>query len=149
MRMRADFGAHLEAVMVDVNEFSSTRKRCGQTERKFVKFATLNLFSLPATALLSISVAFGFGGVPAEITLPGTRIFPESITSTTDGTLIIGSWGHGNILRIPRGKTMAEEWIKVGTGGLNNVLGVLTDEKDKTLWVCSDELGRYRRTDCT
>ena len=75
-----------------------------------------------------------------EITLPATRIFPESITSTADGTLIVGSLGHGNVLRIARGKTTAEEWIKPGAGGLNGVLGVFADEKGKTLWVCSNNL---------
>ena len=75
-----------------------------------------------------------------EITLPGTRVFPESITSTADGTLIVGSLGHGNVLRIAPGKATAEEWIKPGTGGLNGVLGVYADEKGKTLWVCSNNL---------
>jgi sugar lactone lactonase YvrE len=72
-----------------------------------------------------------------EITLPGTRVFPESITSTADGTLIVGSLGHGNVSRIASGSTSAEEWIKSGTGGLNHVFGVYADEKGKTLWVCS------------
>ena len=67
-------------------------------------------------------------------------MFPESITSTADGTLIVGSWGHNNVLRIAPGKP-AEELIKPGTGGLNQVLGVFADEKGKTLWVCSNRLG--------
>ena len=75
-----------------------------------------------------------------EMTLPGDRVFPESITSTADGALIIGSLGHGNILRVAPGKTTAEEWIKPGTGGLNGVLGVYADEKNKLLWVCSNNL---------
>jgi len=75
-----------------------------------------------------------------EITLPGTRVFPESITSTADGTLIVGSLGHGNVLRIAPGRTEAEEWIKPGAGGLNSVLGVYADEKGKMLWVCSNNL---------
>lgn len=53
----------------------------------------------------------------SEITLPGTRVFPESITSTADGSLIVGSLGHGNILRIAPGQDVAKEWIKPGTGG--------------------------------
>lgn len=43
-----------------------------------------------------------------EITLPGTHVFPESITSTADGTLIIGSLGHGDILRVAPKKTAAD-----------------------------------------
>ncbi len=75
-----------------------------------------------------------------EITLPGTRVFPESITSTADGTLIVGSLGHGDVMRIAPGSSTAAEWIKPGTGGLNQVLGVFADEKGKTLWVCSNNL---------
>jgi len=93
---------------------------------------------LVLTAGISAVPCFGQG--VTEITLPATRIFPESITSTADGTLIIGSLGHGNVLRISPGKTTAEEWIKPGTGGLNGVLGVFADEKGKTLWVCSNNL---------
>ena len=94
--------------------------------------------TLLTIALLAAGACSGQG--VTEITLPATRIFPESITSTADGTLIIGSLGHGNVLRIAPGKTSAEEWIKPGTGGLNGVLGVFADEKGKTLWVCSNNL---------
>jgi len=88
--------------------------------------------------VLAAAICAGQG--VTEITLPATRIFPESITSTADGTLIVGSLGHGNVLRIAPGKTTAEEWIKPGAGGLNGVLGVFADEKGKTLWVCSNNL---------
>src|ERR1700733_5621535 len=60
--------------------------------------------------------------------------------SSADGTLIVGSLGHGNVMRIAPGKTEGEEWIKPGTGGLNGVLGVFADEKGKLLWVCSNNL---------
>lgn len=93
------------------------------------------------TALLVLAIGLDAAQTRTEITLPGTRVFPESITSTSDGTLIVGSLGHGNVLRIAPGKTMAEEWIKPGTGGLNGVLGVFADERNKLLWVCSDKLG--------
>lgn len=102
-----------------------------------------------STALLRISLIALFliaavalaANQPTEITLPGQRVFPESITSTSDGTLIVGSLGHGYVLRIAPGQTTAEEWIKAGTNGLNSVLGVLADEKNKLLWVCSNKLG--------
>ncbi len=67
-------------------------------------------------------------------------MFPKGITSTRDGTLIIGSLGHGNVSRIALGKTIAEEWIKPATGGLDAVFGVYADERAKTLWVCSNHL---------
>ena len=93
-----------------------------------------------AKAMLALTAGMCGGQAVTEITLPATRIFPESITSTADGTLIVGSLGHGNVLRIAPGKNTADEWIKPGAGGLNNVLGVYADEKGKTLWVCSNNL---------
>ncbi len=92
-------------------------------------------------ALLAVALTAYAGDSRTEITLPGTRVFPESITSTSDGTLIVGSFGHGNVMKIAPGKTTAEEWIKAGTNGLNTVLGVYADQKNKLLWVCSNKLG--------
>jgi hypothetical protein len=83
--------------------------------------------------------------VVTEITLPGTRVFPESITSTADGTLYAGSLGHGNVLRIAPGRTFAEEWIKPGAGGLNGVLGVFADEKNRLLLRPSKRAWKARR----
>jgi sugar lactone lactonase YvrE len=99
-----------------------------------------NKYSI-TTAALILAAASGYAAQPiTEITLPGTRVFPESITSTADGALIIGSIGHRNVMRIAAGKTDAEVWITPGTGGLAQVFGVYADEKAKTLWVCSNNL---------
>jgi sugar lactone lactonase YvrE len=110
---------------------------CGRTKTMTQR---LNKYAFGATALILIAASGYAAESITEITLPGTKIFPESITSTSDGTLIIGSLGHGDVSRIPHGSTTAEEWIKPGTGGLNQVLGVFADEKAKTLWVCSNNL---------
>ena len=77
----------------------------------------------------------------AEILVAGERVFPESATSTADGTIIVGSMGIGSVLRAAPGETTAEEWIPAGTDGLTTVLGVLADEASGTLWVCSTDLG--------
>jgi sugar lactone lactonase YvrE len=88
---------------------------------------------------LAIGIASACAAQPAtEITLPGARLYTESITSTKDGTLILGSLGKGDVSRIAPGSTTAEEWIKPGANGLNQVFGVYADEKFKNLWVCSD-----------
>jgi sugar lactone lactonase YvrE len=90
--------------------------------------------------LLIAGVSRLYAATPiTEITLPGERLYTESITSTKDGTLIVGSLGKGNVSRIAYGTTSVEEWIKPGTNGLNAVFGVFADEKHKTLWVCSDK----------
>jgi sugar lactone lactonase YvrE len=92
-----------------------------------------------ALFLIGASIAGVCGAQTAtEITLPGSHLFTESITSTKDGTLILGSLGKGNVSRIAPGSTASVEWIKPGTNGLNQVFGVYADEKFKNLWVCSD-----------
>src|SRR5277367_444789 len=92
-------------------------------------------------AVFVVCVASVYAAQPVtEITLPGERLYTESITSTKDGTLIVGSLGKGNVSRIAYGTTSVEEWIKPGTNGLNAVFGVFADEKHITLWVCSDKI---------
>src|SRR5262249_2522556 len=66
--------------------------------------------------------------------------YPESITGTSDGTLYIGSLGDGGVLRVQPGAATAEPFIANGTTELMSVIGVLADEKARTLWVCSSDL---------
>ncbi len=99
-------------------------------------FKKYGLFTLLLAGAASVYAATPI----TEITLPGERLYTESITSTKDGTLIVGSMGKGNVSRIAYGTTSVEEWIKPGTNGLNAVFGVFADEKHKTLWVCSDKI---------
>ncbi|MEY4760192.1 MAG: hypothetical protein RLZZ200_48 [Pseudomonadota bacterium] len=79
-------------------------------------------------------------GLPDEVHLPGTGIFPESITSTKDGSLYIGSMGKGVVYRARPGADVAEPFIAAGSGGLLQVFGVYADERQRTLWVCSNPL---------
>jgi sugar lactone lactonase YvrE len=77
---------------------------------------------------------------PSEVTIPGDHVFPESITATSDGTLIIGSLAEGGIYRAAPGASTAELWIKPATAGMMSALGVLADERSGTLWACSSDL---------
>ena len=75
---------------------------------------------------------------PSELRIPGTKIFPESLTSARDGTVYIGSVGQAQVYRVLPGKDTAEVFIKPGTGGLREVFGVLADDRTGTLWICSN-----------
>jgi len=88
--------------------------------------------ALIGAGLCSVTTAFA----ATEVAL-GDKVFPESITSLKDGTLIIGSLGKGLVMRAKPGAAQAEVFIPAGSNGLNAVLGVLADEKSNTLWVCS------------
>lgn len=70
-------------------------------------------------------------------------VFPESLTSTADGTLIIGSIGTGEIFRAAPGATKAESWIGAVTDGPSAVLGVYADEANNTLWACYADLALF------
>src|SRR5499427_8671464 len=78
---------------------------------------------------------------PAPIGVPD-KSFPESVTSTRDGTLYVGSFNLGGVLRIaPDGKT--DQLIKPGADGTRSTLGVLADEKSGTLFVCSNDISGF------
>lgn len=72
---------------------------------------------------------------PEIITIQSRNLFPESITSTSDGTLIIGSWGTNSVWRVPAGQNTAAKWIDGGESK-GPLLGVLADEKSNRLLVC-------------
>jgi sugar lactone lactonase YvrE len=78
-------------------------------------------------------------GVPDQVLLNGSRLFPESLTSLRDGTLIIGSIGEGAVFRWRPGEKQAERWIQPGTDGLLSPFGVWADERTHRLWLCSNE----------
>jgi hypothetical protein len=67
------------------------------------------------------------------------KSFPESVTSTKDGTLYVGSFNEGGVIKVaPGGKW--EQLVKPGANGSRSTLGVLADEKSGTLYVCSNDL---------
>ena len=76
-----------------------------------------------------------------EIAFADGRIFPESLTSTKDGTLFFGSLGQDSVYRATPSSSKAEVWIQPKANGLSTVLGVLADEDSSTLWVCASATG--------
>jgi sugar lactone lactonase YvrE len=78
-----------------------------------------------------------------RIALSGDQAYPESVTSSADGTLYVGSIANGGITRIPHGSTKSELWIKPGAFGTRSTFGVLADEAAHMLWVCSNDVSAY------
>src|SRR5260221_342381 len=77
---------------------------------------------------------------PPSIALPGARAFPESITSTSDGTLFIGRLGDGGIVRAnPRTGAVAV-FVAPGAAGSRSITGVFADVASQILWACSNDL---------
>ena len=75
---------------------------------------------------------------PLQIALPGERVYPESIASTSDGALYVGSLASGGVARIKDGNV--EQWIAPGAYGTRSTFGVLADETAGVLWVCSNDV---------
>src|SRR3954453_13084121 len=95
---------------------------------------------LLAVGVLGLAGVFSAKAAPTEVIIPGDHVYPESITATSDGTLIMDSLAEGNIYRVRPGANTAEEWIKQAPNGLLSIIGVLADESSGTLWACSSDL---------
>jgi hypothetical protein len=73
---------------------------------------------------------------PADVLIADQRVFPESLSADSAGTLYIGSV-KGNVYR-SIGGAPAEPWIRLSTENpAPSILGVLVDERSNTLWLCS------------
>jgi hypothetical protein len=120
------------------------KKESSVAQRTLVQGELLK--SLCVRALGTAGLALILGIVPGSLALAQTapvgvpdKSFPESLTSTKDGTLYAGSFNLGGVVKAaPGGK--AEQFIKPGTAGSRSVLGVLADEKSNTLYVCSNDI---------
>jgi streptogramin lyase len=75
-----------------------------------------------------------------SVPVPGTKAFPESITSTSDGVLFVGRLGDGGIVRIKPRTAESAVFVQPGASGSRSILGVFADEATSTLWACSNEL---------
>lgn len=73
---------------------------------------------------------------PGDVTVDDKQAFPESITSTAAGEVILGSLSQPVIFRAPAGSSTAEPWIHLKDAGDDSTLGVLADTRSHTLWAC-------------
>jgi len=91
--------------------------------------------------IIALAVTFDATAAAIEsVALPGERAFPESISSSKDGTLYVSNLANGGITRIEPHSSEAKVWIEPGTFGTHSTFGVLVDENAGLLWVCSNDL---------
>jgi len=109
------------------------------------KHAGFNALGLATTVAATVAAAVAatapagraLAAGPAEIVVPGEKLATESLTSSSDGTVYVGSIGTGQIFRAKPGAATAEPFIKPKTNGIGPVFGVFADDKSNTLYACS------------
>ena len=100
-----------------------------------------NLLVTAAGALALAVVGLGAAHAAMPITIDDTGVFPESMTATASGDLIIGSSAKGAIYRAKAGESKATLWIDPKVSGMSGLLGVFADDRTQTLYACSAALG--------
>jgi hypothetical protein len=89
-----------------------------------------------AAAMLCLMGGGAQAQAPMTITLPDRDVFPENVTTLTDGTVIIGAMLQPYIYRARPGQAMAERWISLSSVGSAS-WGLVADNSRNTLWVCT------------
>jgi len=96
-----------------------------------------NQCTAPVITVLILIAAMASAGAPRDVGFDDTRVFPESLGASSDGTLYIGSW-KGTVYRARPGEALATPWIEPSAeNGLLTILGVLPDDRAGWVWVCS------------
>ena len=115
-----------------------------------VRMKLLTSASIRRTAVINvcaIGVALFAAGKIVEVSINQPKnLFPESITSLKDGTIILGSV-PGGVYKIKPGQTEAKPFIAREGNGFTTVLGVFADEKANTLWLCNTGPGVLKAFD--
>lgn len=83
-------------------------------------------------------VSYDIAEAPRDVTINGSRVFPESITSDAAGNLYNASVG-GTIYRTTAGSRTAEPWIVPSAqNGLTSLFGLMADDAKGLLWACNN-----------
>ena len=98
------------------------------------------------TAMTLALGALVFHAAPAMaqgvVTIEGERIFPESLDAGTDGSIYIGSIGKSSVFRATPGAGKATMWIEKNAGKISSITGVVADDANGRLWICSSDMNR-------
>ena len=94
-----------------------------------------------AAGLAALAIGSAAHAAPQPVTIDDTGVFPESMTATASGDLIVGSSAKGGVYRAKAGAAKAELFIDPKVSGMSGLLGVFADDETRTLYVCSAALG--------
>jgi hypothetical protein len=82
--------------------------------------------------------------LPPEIIIPGQNVYPESLTSSADGAIFIGSIAARSIFRVKAGAALAGVWVQPDAEDTLGIYGVLADDRTHTLWACYASIPHQR-----
>ena len=100
-----------------------------------IRIGKLQLGLALGAALIATASAKAPGG---NVTISGSRVYPESLTSDAAGNLYNGS-NNGTIYRALAGSKIAEPWIVPDAqNGLRSLFGVFADDAHGLLWACDN-----------
>ena len=87
-----------------------------------------------ALVMAAAAVSTASAAPRGDIRIDDVHVYPESLSSTQDGTVYVGSI-KGVVFRAKPGQSMAEPWAT--PKDVLSILGVLADPAGRTLWICS------------
>lgn len=119
---------------------SAIENRLGETRRATISSRVRCSVQVASLALGLVFTVQAAAPPLKSIPLSGTRPFPESITSTSDGELFVGRVGDGGIVRVQPRTAESTVFVQPGALGSRSILGVFADEASNTLWACSNDL---------
>ena len=73
---------------------------------------------------------------PAQLMIPGEKVYPESITAAADGRVFIGSITKRQIFMVKPGAATADAWTAADNDTTLGVYGVFANDRSHTLWAC-------------
>lgn len=104
----------------------------------------MKLHAIVTISALALTVAAAGAQELAKLQIgDNQRVFPESITSTTDGSIYAGSMMTGLIFKGQMGDAAATAWAQPATEGPTGVAGVYADEETGLLWACYVDLAAF------
>ena len=69
------------------------------------------------------------------------NFFPEGITTARNGDIYVGSLKENKIVKFKNKNKKSELFVSSNSNGLMSVIGILADDRNKILWVCSSNPG--------
>jgi sugar lactone lactonase YvrE len=100
------------------------------------KLVELGRLAMISSAAVALAICTANAADLAKVQVGESKVFPESMTATSDGTLYASTFTQGVIFKAAPGAEKADVWVERQPDGPQAVVGVFADEAQGTLWAC-------------